>query len=43
MPDKNKRYYVFIVVVKDYMKPWRDENGIQYIGVEDFLWNESLQ
>lgn len=26
-----------IVVVRDYMKPWRDENGIQYIGIEQFL------
>ena len=30
-----------IVVVKDYMKPWIDENGIQYIGIEDFLLDES--
>ena len=29
-----------IVVVRDYMKPWRDENGIQYIGVEQFLLSE---
>ncbi len=26
----------------DYIKPWRDEYGIQYVGVEDFLLNESL-
>ena len=31
-----------IVVVKDYMKPWKDENGIQYIGIEDFLLDESF-
>ena len=31
-----------IVVVKDYMKPWKDENGIQYIGIEDFLLDGSL-
>ena len=31
-----------IVVVKDYMKPWIDENGIRYIGIEDFLLDESL-
>lgn len=30
-----------IVVVKDYIKPWQDENGIQYIGIEDFLLDES--
>ena len=31
-----------IVVVKDYMKPWRDENGIQYVGVEQFLLRDDL-
>ena len=31
-----------IVVVKDYVKPWRDKNGIQYVGIEDFLLDESL-
>ena len=31
-----------IVVVKDYIKPWRDEHGIQYVGIEDFLLDESL-
>ena len=36
IPDSFKK----IVVVKDYMKPWRDENGIQYVGIEDFLLNE---
>ena len=36
IPDSFKK----IVVVKDYMKPWKDENGIQYIGVEDFLLDE---
>ena len=30
-----------IVVVRDYIKPWRDENGILYIGVEQFLLNEN--
>ena len=30
------------VVTKDYMKPWRDENGIQYVGIEDFLLSDSL-
>lgn len=38
VPDSFKK----IVIVKDYMRPWRDENGIQYIGVEDFLLDESL-
>ena len=37
IPDSFRK----IVVVKDYMKPWQDENGIQYIGIEDFLLNES--
>ena len=38
IPDSFRK----IVVVKDYMKPWQDENGIQYIGIEDFLLNESF-
>ena len=38
IPDSFKK----IVVVRDYIKPWKDENGIQYIGVEDFLLDESL-
>lgn len=38
IPDSFKK----IVVVKDYVKPWQDENGIQYIGIEDFLLDESL-
>ena len=31
-----------IVVVKDYLKPLQDENGIQYIGIEQFLLDETL-
>ena len=31
--------FVKIVVVRDYIIPWRDEAGILYIGVEDFLLN----
>ncbi len=38
IPDSFKK----IVVVKDYIKTWRDEYGIQYVGVEDFLLDESL-
>lgn len=38
IPDSFKK----IVVVKDYVKPWRDDNGIQYVGIEDFLLDESL-
>lgn len=38
IPDFFKK----IVVVKDYIKPWRDEYGIQYVGIEDFLLDESL-
>jgi len=37
IPDSFRK----IVVVKDYMKPWQDENGIQYVGIEDFLLNEN--
>jgi len=36
IPDSFKK----IVVVKDYMSPWRDDNGILYIGVEQFLLDE---
>ncbi len=38
IPDSFRK----IVVVKDYMKPWQDENGIQYIGIENFLLDENL-
>ncbi len=33
IPDSFKK----IVVVKDYMTPWHDDNGILYIGIEQFL------
>ena len=38
IPDSFKK----IVVVRDHMKPWKDDNGIQYVGIEDFLRNELL-
>ncbi|MGN1413278.1 MAG: ATP-binding protein [Anaerovoracaceae bacterium] len=38
IPDSFRK----IVVVKDYMKPWRDDNGIQYVGVEQFLLDEDF-
>ena len=38
IPDSFRK----IVVVKDYMKLWQDENGIQYIGVEQFLLDEKI-
>ena len=38
IPDSFRK----IVVVKGYMKPWRDENGIQYVGVEQFLLSEDF-
>lgn len=38
IPDSFKK----IVVVKDYLKPWTDEHGIQYIGIEQFLLDEGL-
>lgn len=38
IPDSFRK----IVVVKDYMKPWRDEHGIQYVGVEQFLLDEDF-
>lgn len=38
IPDSFKK----IVVVKDYMKPWQDNNGILYVGVEQFLLDEDF-
>lgn len=38
IPDSFKK----IVVVRDYLKPITDEHGIQYVGVEQFLLDESL-
>lgn len=38
IPDSFRK----IVVVRDYIKPWQDENGIQYVGIEDFLLDESF-
>ncbi len=38
IPDSFRK----IVVVRDYIKPWRDEQGIRYVGVEDFLLDEAL-
>jgi predicted AAA+ superfamily ATPase len=31
-----------IVVVRDYLKPWRDEAGIIYLGIEQFLLDEDI-
>lgn len=31
-----------IVVVRDYLKPWLDENGIIYMGIEQFLLDEDI-
>lgn len=28
-----------IVIVKDNIIPWRDENGILYVGIEKFLFD----
>ena len=38
IPDSFRK----IVVVQDYMRPWQDENGIQYVGVEQFLLDENF-
>jgi len=38
IPDSFKK----IVVVRDYLKPYKDENGIQYVGIEHFLRDESI-
>ncbi|MBO4379169.1 MAG: ATP-binding protein [Clostridia bacterium] len=31
-----------MVIVKDYMKAWKDERGIQYVGIEQFLTDEGF-
>ena len=38
IPDSFKK----IVVVRDYLKPWTDEHGIQYMGIEQFLLDEGI-
>ena len=38
IPDSFKK----MVVVKDYLKPWKDDNGIQYVGIEYFLRDENI-
>ena len=38
IPDSFKK----MVIVQEFMKPWKDEHGIQYVGVEQFLLDESL-
>lgn len=38
IPDSFRK----IVVVKDYIKPWKDEKGIQYVGIEDFLLGDII-
>ncbi len=37
IPDSFKK----IVVVKDHIMPWNDDNGILYIGIQDFLLSEN--
>ena len=39
---KVKDSFKKIVVVKDNIVPRKDENGIQYVGVEEFLLNEQF-
>ena len=31
-----------MVVVRDYLNPWQDDNGITYIGIEQFLLDEDI-
>lgn len=38
IPDSFKK----IVVVRDYLKPWKDDHGILYIGIEHFLRDETI-
>ena len=37
IPDSFRK----IVVVRDHIMPWFDEHGIRYMGIRDFLLNES--
>lgn len=37
IPDSFRK----IVITRDYIKPWTDENGIQYVGVEQFLLDKN--
>ena len=37
-PDSYKK----IVVVRDFLKTYRDDHGIQYVGIEHFLRDESI-
>ena len=37
IPDNFKK----IIVVKDYIKPWKTEDGILVLGIIDFLLDES--
>lgn len=37
IPDSFKK----IVITRDYIKPWTDESGIQYVGVEQFLLDKN--
>lgn len=37
IPDSFKK----IVITKDYIKSWKDENGIQYVGIEQFLLDKN--
>ena len=38
IPDSFKK----VVVVRDYLKPWKDDHGIQYVGIEHFLRDENI-
>ena len=38
IPDSFKK----MVVVQGFMAPWKDDHGIQYVGIEQFLTDESL-
>ena len=38
VPDSFRK----IVVVRDYIKPWQDDNGIMYIGIEQFLLSDEI-
>ena len=35
-------YYIVVDHGNGYLKPWQDENGITYVGIEQFLLNKDL-
>ena len=41
-PSRIADSFTKVVVVKDNIIPWRDENGILYVGIEKFLLDPTI-